>query len=76
VGRGWRPHPRPLQVREAGEVIRDADLVQHAAEAAQGHAVAIGAAEAAELAAALDVGLQVEEEAGDALLPQGRREGR
>src|SRR5207247_9174501 len=66
----------PFQIRELCQVIPYAHLIEDAAEAAQGDAVAVRAAEAAELAAALDVRLQVEEEARDAALPQRLGEGR
>ena len=49
-------------------MVVDADVVEHAAEAAEGDAHAVGAAEAAELAAAFDVRLQIEEDARDAAL--------
>ena len=55
-------------VVEVAEVVVDADVVEHAAEAADGDAHAVGPAEAAELAAAFEVRLQVENHAGDAAL--------
>ena len=55
-------------VVEVAQVVVDADVVEHAAQAAEGDAHAVGAAEAAELAAAFEVRLQVEEHAGDAAL--------
>ena len=67
------PHlkpPRTPHVVEIAQVVADADVVEHAAEAAQGDAHAVGAAEAAELAASFDVRLQVEEHAGNAALLQ------
>ena len=61
-------------------MIVDADVVQHPAQAAQGDAHAVGPAEAAELPAALQMRLQVEEHAGNAapvqlLLQRGERGG-
>ena len=58
--------PRGPHVVEVAEVIVDADVVQHAAETAEGDAHAVRPAEAAELPAAFEVRLQVEEHAGDA----------
>ena len=55
-------------VVEVAEVVVDADVVEHAAEAADRDAHSVGAAEAAELAAAFDVRLEVDDDAGDAAL--------
>ena len=55
---------------EIAQVVVDADVIEHAAQAAHGDAHAVGAAEAAELAAAFQVRLQVEEHAGNAALGQ------
>ena len=44
---------------EIAQVIADSDVVEHAAEAAEGHAHAIGAACAAELTAALEMRFQI-----------------
>jgi hypothetical protein len=49
-------------------VVADADVVEHAAKATQGDAHAVGAAEAAELAASFDVRFEVEEDGRVALL--------
>jgi hypothetical protein len=44
-----------LHVVEVAEMVLDADVIEHAAQSAQGNAHPVRAAEAAELAAALDV---------------------
>ena len=55
-------------VVEVAQVVVDADVVEHAAQAAEGDAHAVGPAEAAELAAAFEMRLQVEDHARDAAL--------
>ena len=55
--------PGDFDVVEVGQVVADIDVIQRLAEAAQGHAETIGAAEAAELSAAFDVWFQVQEDA-------------
>ena len=55
-------------VVEVAQVVVDADVIEHAAQAADGDAHSVGAAEAAELAAALQVRLQIENDARDAAL--------
>ena len=53
-------------VVKIAKMVVDVDVVEHAAEALEGNAHAVGPAEAAELAAAFDVRFQIEEHAGDA----------
>src|SRR5688500_10790285 len=70
---GSLPHLKPSRgahVVEVPQVIADADVIEYAAEAPQGDAHAIRPAEAAELAAAFDVRLQVEKNARHAPLFQ------
>ena len=70
----WKPclqRSKPtgdFDVVEVAQVVANADVVENAAEAAQGDAHSIRSAEAAELAAPFDVRLQIEEHAGDATL--------
>src|SRR5208282_5571247 len=58
--------PCGFHVAEVAKVIVDADVVQHPAKPAEGNAHTVGAAEAAELPAALDVRFQIEEHARNA----------
>ena len=54
--RGLSTHLEPSRgadVVEVAQVVFDADVVEHAAQAAEGDAHSVGPAEAAELAAAL-----------------------
>ena len=55
-------------VVEVAEVVVDADEVEHSTEAAEGDAHAVWSAKAAELTAAFDVWLEVEDDARDAAL--------
>ena len=55
-------------VVEVTKVVVDADVVEDAAKAADRDAHSIGAAEATELAAAFDVGLELDDDARDAAL--------
>src|SRR5688500_4300642 len=68
--------PCAAHIVKIAEVVADADVVEHSAEPAEGHAQAVGAAEAAELTATLHVRLQVQKHAGDAAFFQLLRDDR
>ena len=55
---------------EVAEVIVDSEEIEHPLEAFQCDAHPVGAAEAAELAAAFDVGFKIENDAGNAAAAQ------
>ena len=57
-------------VVEVPQMIVNADVIEHAAQATQGDTHAVGPAEAAELTAPFEVWLQVENDARDASLRQ------
>ena len=59
---------RGADVVEVAQVVLDADVVEHAAQAAEGDAHSVRPAEAAELAAAFEMRLQVENDARNAAL--------
>src|SRR4029079_3385899 len=53
-------------VGQVAEMILDADVVEHSAQSAESDAHSIGAARAAELAAAFEMRLKIDDDAGDA----------
>jgi hypothetical protein len=57
---------RRADVIKVTQVVINLGIVQHAAEATQGDAKAVGATEATKLAASFDMRFQIEEHAGDA----------
>src|SRR5437868_2549498 len=65
VGNNLLP-PRRHNIVVNSQRIIDLGKIQHAAERAECHAHAVGAAEAAVLSAAFDVRLKIEKHAGDA----------